>query len=36
MVDTQDRLRKAVQAVGGIPTVTAAVEPEGDDPVPKV
>jgi hypothetical protein len=36
MVDTQDRLRKAVQAVGGIPTVTASVEPEGDDPVATV
>jgi hypothetical protein len=32
MVDTQERLRKAVHAVGGIPTVTAAVEPDGDKP----
>ena len=31
MVDTQERLRKAVHAVGGIPIVTAAVEPGGDD-----
>jgi hypothetical protein len=32
MIDTQERLRKAVHTVGGIPTVTAAVEHDGDDP----
>jgi hypothetical protein len=36
MVDTQERLRKAVHAVGGIPTVTAAVEPDSDKPVADV
>jgi hypothetical protein len=36
MIDTQERLRKAVQAVGGIPTVTAAVEPDGDEQLAKV
>ena len=36
MIDTQERLRKAVHAVGGIPTVTAAVEPDGDDQLAKV
>ena len=35
MVDTQERLRKAVHTAGGIPTVTA-VEHDGDDPVAKV
>ena len=36
MVDTQERLRKAVHAVGGIPTATATVEPDGDNPMPEV
>ncbi len=31
MVDTQERLRRAVDAVGGIPTVTAAAEDGRDE-----
>jgi len=31
MIDTQDRLRKAIGVVGGIPTVAAAGENSGDD-----
>jgi hypothetical protein len=31
MIDTQERLRKVIDSVGGIPTVTTAVEDSDDD-----